>query len=283
MRANFVLSGVAAGIRRNATMTIALILNTAIALSFVGAAILANTEITRFRTTYEDKLNVQVYLCTDLAYNTQIADRATAIADKALPRKITCAKDQQTTAAQTAAVQALLRKDPHVASFYYINEKRALELGKKQLPDSAQFLKIGTFPASFSVKLKDIKNDYNDFAATYDTVPGIDKVNNQINTINALLNLIDSRAVVLDRHRAGRADRVRVADREHDPGGGEPAAQRDEHHAVGRRVPLDDRVAVHARGGHRGRRRGADRRSDSSRSASMCCSTRSSARRRPRA
>src|ERR1700744_1267381 len=100
MRANFVLSGVAAGIRRTATMTVALVLNTAIALSFVGAAILANTEISRFRTTYEDKLNVQVYLCTDLAYNTQISDRATAIADKAPPRRITCAKDRKTTAAQ---------------------------------------------------------------------------------------------------------------------------------------------------------------------------------------
>lgn len=192
MRASFVLSGVATGIRRNATMTIALVLNTAIALGFVGAAILANTEITRFRTTYEDKLNVQVYLCTNLAYNTQQSDVQTAKADKVAPRKITCSPNQKTTAAQTAAIRALLNKDPHVASFYYIDEKRALELGKKQLPDSAQFLKLGTFPASFSVKLKNIKSDYASFAATYDTVPGVDKVNNQINTINALLNLIDS-------------------------------------------------------------------------------------------
>ena len=192
MRASFVLSGVAAGIKRNATMTIALILNTAIALGFVGAAILANTEITRFRTTYEDKLNVQVYLCTSLAYNTQASDVRTAQADKVVPRRITCGKDQKTTAQQTAVIRTLLSKDPHVQSFYYINEQRALELGKKQLPDSAQFLKLGTFPASFSVKLKDIKNDYPDFSATYNTIPGVDKVNNQINTINALLNLIDS-------------------------------------------------------------------------------------------
>src|SRR6476620_5801300 len=133
MRASFVLSGVAAGIRRNATMTIALILNTAIALGFVGAAILANAEITRFRSTYEDKLNVQVYLCTSLAYNQQASEREVLLKDnKPTP---TCSKDQKTTQAQSDAVAALLKKDPRVASFYYISEQKALDIGKKQLPD----------------------------------------------------------------------------------------------------------------------------------------------------
>jgi cell division transport system permease protein len=191
MRANFVLSGVAAGIRRNVTMTVALILSTAIALGFVGAAILANTEITRFRNTYEDKLNVQVYLCTNLAYDQQASDNDVAQREGHLAQPITCTNNKKTTAAQTAAIREKLTNDPLVQSFYYIDEQRALELGKKQLPDQAQFLKLGTFPASFSVKLKDIKNDYLKFAATYDAVPGVDKVNNQINTINALLSLID--------------------------------------------------------------------------------------------
>jgi cell division transport system permease protein len=192
MRASFVLSGVAAGIRRNATMTIALILNTAIALGFVGAAILANTEITRFRSTYEDKLNVQVYLCTTLAYNQQESDRETLLRDHKPAPPTTCAKDQKTSAEQTAAISDRLKKDPRVQSFYLINEKRALAIGRKQLPESARYLKLGTFPASFSVKLKDIKTDYAAFAATYDQVQGVDKVNNQIATINALLSLIDS-------------------------------------------------------------------------------------------
>lgn len=191
MRASFVVSGVAAGIRRNLTMTVALVLSTAIALSFVGAAILANTEITRFRNTYEDKLNVQVYLCTDLAYDQQASDIEVARRENKPARMLTCAKNAKTTDAQTAGVRKMLDSDPRVESYYYIDEQRALDLGKKQLPDQAQFLKVGTFPASFSVKLKDIKKDYPDFAATYDGVLGVDKVNNQINTINALLSLID--------------------------------------------------------------------------------------------
>lgn len=196
MRANFVLTGVASGIRRNATMTIALILNTAIALGFVGAAILANTEITRFRQTYEDKLNVQVYLCTNLAYDQQATARDVALQEHRQPTPFTCTKNQKTTPSQTLAIRKQLLADPDVESVRYIDEKRAFDLGLKQSDDAQrlqlQKLGVGVFPASFSVKLKDIKHDYARFAAEFGNVQGVDKVNNQIDTINALLSLIDS-------------------------------------------------------------------------------------------
>lgn len=191
MRANVILSGVAQGIRRNLTMTVALVLSTAIALGFVGASLLANVEITQFRNTYEDKLNVQVYLCTNLAHNAQVRDNQLARGEHAPPRPITCAKNQKTTPAQIAAIRSKLAHDPRVESYDFITEQRALALGKKQLPDQASFFKLGTFPASFSVKLRDISKDYAGFAASYATVPGVDKVNNQIDTIRALLSLID--------------------------------------------------------------------------------------------
>src|SRR3954447_11258818 len=132
MRASFVLSGVAAGIRRNATMTIALILSTAIALGFVGAAILANTEITRFRTTYEDKLNISVYLCTTTAFDQQETDNELAKRENHLQRTVTCSKNKATTAAQIATVRDTLAKDPMVESSTFISQQKALDLGKKQ-------------------------------------------------------------------------------------------------------------------------------------------------------
>jgi cell division transport system permease protein len=192
MRANFVLSGVAAGIRRNATMTVALILSTAIALGFVGAAILANTEISRFRTTYEDKLNISVYLCTTTAFDQQETDNELAKREKRAPRTVTCGKNKSTSDAQVAKVRSTLMADPMVDSVTYISQQKALDLGKKQQPTLAMYLKLGDLPASFTVKLKDIKKDYPTFALKYDSVAGVDKVNNQIDTINALLSLIDS-------------------------------------------------------------------------------------------
>ena len=49
MRANYVMSGVAHGMRRNLLMTVALVLITAVSLVFLGSAFLTSTEISRFR------------------------------------------------------------------------------------------------------------------------------------------------------------------------------------------------------------------------------------------
>jgi len=192
MRANFVLSGVATGIRRNATMTIALVLSTAIALGFVGAALLASKEITKFRNTYQDKLNISVYLCTKTAYDKQLSENDFARREHHATRPVTCAKNEITTPAQTAQIRTQLEHDPMVNSVRYISEQQALDLGKKQQPTLASFLKLGDLPASFTVNLRDIKTDYARFAAKYGQIQGVDTVNNQIATIDALLSLIDS-------------------------------------------------------------------------------------------
>ena len=101
MRANFVISSVATGIRRNLSMTVALVLSTSIALGFVGAAMLANTEIGRFQNRYEGKINVSIYLC---------------------PIHFVKPCTERTTATQTAAIRAQLKADPVVTSFKYLSE-----------------------------------------------------------------------------------------------------------------------------------------------------------------
>jgi cell division transport system permease protein len=172
MRANFVMSGIATGIRRNLGMTIALVLSTSIALAFLGASILANKEISKFRHTYENKINVSLYLC---ATEFQAPCRA------------------KTTPAQTAALKAELAADPLVRSASYISEEQAYELGKAAEPASqARFLTVGVLPASFTVKLKNIQKDYPAFAAEYANRPGVGQVANQIDSLNTLLDLLDS-------------------------------------------------------------------------------------------
>jgi len=194
MRANFVLSGVASGIRRNVTMTIAIVLSTAIALGFVGAAILANFEITKFRTTYEGQLHVQVFLCTKNAYDNQLSaiDATKRINPKAPTRALTCAKGTETSDAQTAEIKTLLTAVPTVRKVVFVSQAENLAQAKKQSPATASFLKLGDLPASFSVTLKDLRKDYAPFAKQFADVKGVDQVSNQIGTIKALLTLIDS-------------------------------------------------------------------------------------------
>lgn len=171
MRANFVMSGVFDGIRRNATMTIALILSTAIALAFAGAAILANMEITKFKRDYEGKLNVSVYLCTKLS---------------APP----C--NGRTSEAATKKLLEELRSDPAVTSVNFVSERenyeRAIQI---ESPRVAKLTSVGNLPASFTIKLKDIQKDYDGFANTYAGRPGVSGVTNQISTIRTLLNIIN--------------------------------------------------------------------------------------------
>ena len=171
MRANFVLSGVWDGIRRNATMTVALILSTAIALAFVGAAILANTEISNFRKDYEGQLNVSVYLC-------------------AQTHQPPCT--EKTTPAQTAALAQALKADPNVTSFHYVSEKEQYHRAIQTMSANVRRLThVGDLPASFTVKLRDIRADYAAFAATFGVKAGVQQVSNQISTIRTLLNIID--------------------------------------------------------------------------------------------
>ncbi len=67
MRANFVFREVAIGLRRNVTMTVAMLLTTAISLGLLGAGILAVRIIDRTQALYYDQLAVQVGLTDDVS------------------------------------------------------------------------------------------------------------------------------------------------------------------------------------------------------------------------
>ncbi|HZC72780.1 MAG TPA: permease-like cell division protein FtsX [Jatrophihabitans sp.] len=178
MRANFVLSGVATGLRRNMTMTIALILSTAIALAFVGAAILADIEIAKFKHDYEANLNVSLYLCPK---------PVTVPGEKLLGK---C--QARYTEAQKTAVEDKLASDPIVQSKSFISEKSAVERYKKTAPPlQARLAQVGDLPASFVVHLKDLKNDYSQFVRQYQNLPGVSGTTNQSSVLKALLKIID--------------------------------------------------------------------------------------------
>jgi cell division transport system permease protein len=67
MRVNFVLSEVAAGLRRNLTMTVAMILTTGISLGLMGTGLLIANMIGDMREIYYDKIQVSIYLSDDVS------------------------------------------------------------------------------------------------------------------------------------------------------------------------------------------------------------------------
>src|SRR3954463_5592562 len=66
MSVNFVLSEVAAGLRRNLTMTVAMILTTGISLGLMGTGLLIANIIGEMRDIYYDKVQVSIYLADEV-------------------------------------------------------------------------------------------------------------------------------------------------------------------------------------------------------------------------
>ncbi len=67
MRTDFVVREVVTGLRRNVTMTIAMVLTTAISLVMVGTGLLAVRTIDRTEQLYSDRVEVQVALTQDIS------------------------------------------------------------------------------------------------------------------------------------------------------------------------------------------------------------------------
>ncbi|GAB4083911.1 permease-like cell division protein FtsX [Myceligenerans cantabricum] len=65
MRFQFVAGEVAAGLRRNTTMVVAVVLVTFVSLTFVGAAALLQTQIGKLKDDWYDLVQVSVFLCPE--------------------------------------------------------------------------------------------------------------------------------------------------------------------------------------------------------------------------
>lgn len=110
-----------AGLRRNVSMVVSIVLVTFISLTFVGAAVLLQMQITQMKTYWYDKAQVAIYLCTD--YDTT---------------STTCSGGKVTDK-QRAAIEATLKSEtlaPHIKQFFFEDEQTAYANFKQQFADS---------------------------------------------------------------------------------------------------------------------------------------------------
>lgn len=141
MRANFVFSEVGIGLRRNLTMTIAVIISVAVSLGLFGVGLLIRQQVGSMKNYWYDKVEVSIFLCgkTD--------------------RSASC--PGEVTAAERNAIRADLvaQQGPSglIAQFFYEDHNQAFQHFKEQQKDSeiAQNLTPDQLPESFRVKLKD--------------------------------------------------------------------------------------------------------------------------------
>jgi cell division transport system permease protein len=146
MRAKYVLTEVFVGLWRNVTMTIAMIITMAVSLTMLGASLMLYLQVGDMKDFYYDKVQVSVFLNTDIT-------------------------DQQ-----RADLEARLKTDPAVQSVFYEDQQTAYQRFKDQfrdLPDLVKAVTPDSLPPSFRVTLKDPqKSDV--FAAQLETAAGLD-------------------------------------------------------------------------------------------------------------
>jgi cell division transport system permease protein len=164
MRVNFVLSEVATGLRRNLTMTVAMILTTAISLGLMGTGLLIAGMITEMKQIYYDKVQVSIFL----------ADTVT---------------DQQ-----RQAIATKLHDSPEVKNFIYESKAEAYQRFKEQFaqqPELVQNTPQDALPESFRVELVNPER-YQVIAAEFPNGQnGVDQVRDEGDFLNRLFSLLN--------------------------------------------------------------------------------------------
>jgi cell division transport system permease protein len=134
MRSDFVVREVLTGLRRNVTMTVAMVLTTAISLGLVGTGLLAVRTIDRTEEVYSDRVEVQVALTSDVSAND--ADCSGSICQN---------------------LRATLERSPLVESVRFVSRQQAYERYKELFAGQAlaELATPDTLPATLRVKLAD--------------------------------------------------------------------------------------------------------------------------------
>jgi cell division transport system permease protein len=158
MRASFVFSEVVTGLRRNITMTIAMILTTAVSLAMLGGGLLIVRTIDKMKTDYMADVEVAVYLVDDISAN-----------------------DKNCAQALCQSIRQQLENNPAVDSVVFENRDAAYERFKKifeSQPELVALARPEALPASFHVKLKDPQRSAV-IVQQFTGKPGVSKVDDQ--------------------------------------------------------------------------------------------------------
>lgn len=161
MRTRFLLSEVRIGLRRNLTMTFAVVITVAISLSLLGIGLLSNSQVSAMKDYWYNKIEVSVYLCGSLSESPSCSGGVV-------------------TPAQRLQIQQDLQALPVVQDVYYESQSEAFQRFEERFKDSAiaQNVTVDQLPESFRVKLKD-PTQYQVVVSAFSGRPGVDVVQDQ--------------------------------------------------------------------------------------------------------
>ncbi len=183
MRLRFVLGEVFTGIRRNLTMTVAVVITVAVTLALFGAGLMVRSQVDLMKDYWYDKVQVSIYLCGNTS------------------EVISCTQGSVTQAQREEIRADLESLRPLVEEVYYESSAEAYQRFSEQFRDAPilSSIKPEDLPESFRVRLSD-PTKYDVVASAFIGRPGVDSVNDQrrvLDTLFAILNGFQTGALVI--------------------------------------------------------------------------------------
>jgi cell division transport system permease protein len=172
MRAQFVFQEVWIGLRRNLTMTIALVVVVAISLSLLGTGLLFVKQVNQTRSFWQGRVQLSVYLCTKTSSSPQ------------------CTKNGPVTTAELNSIRQTLKGLPQVASVDYVSQPAAYSQFKEEFPSMVNSVTPDEIPNSFEVRLKNTQADTTIVTESVDGQPGVDQIVDNASILDKFYNLL---------------------------------------------------------------------------------------------
>lgn len=170
MRLSFLYNEVLTGLRRNITMTIAMILTTAISLATLGGGMIAVQMTHKTRDYFLQRVEVRFYLNDDIS-----------------------SSDQDCTQVVCRSLRDDLQNTPGVVSVQFLNQNDALTEAKNDFADQPEMVKLisaNKLPASLRVKMSN-PDDYGTIYNQFKDRPGVANVRNDEDIVNRLVSVFN--------------------------------------------------------------------------------------------
>ena len=172
MRAGFLFKEVKIGLRRNLTMTFAVVITVAISLTLLGIGLLANSQVKVMKDYWYDKIEVSVFLCGTLSESPSCASGPVS---------------QEQRDQIKVDIEAL----PVVDTVYYESQAEAFTRFQERFEGSAiaQNVTQDQLPESYRVKLKD-PTLFAVMQSAFAGRPGVDSVQDQRSILEKFFKLL---------------------------------------------------------------------------------------------
>ncbi|HEY2312565.1 MAG TPA: permease-like cell division protein FtsX [Streptosporangiaceae bacterium] len=176
MRAQFVFSEVWIGLRRNLTMTVALIVVVAISLSLLGTGLMFVKQVDNTRSYWQSRVNLSVYLCS-----------AGTLGG-------TCDKNGPVTSEEITTIQQELNSNKDVVSAVYVSQADAYKQFKQEFAANGPIVKYTSsdqIPSSFEIRLKNTEADALPVSQVVNGYPGVASVVDDSSILGGFYRLLD--------------------------------------------------------------------------------------------